>query len=108
MATPIPTTAAIWKDWWESPELLTSEASFREAESHVSLKKRVLYFYLFCTAIIWYEISGWVLGWPGRILQILFQLYVAALCWPGKVGEWQGRDRLQVGGEFEILSDFLG
>lgn len=86
----------VWQKWWAQPEIMTSEASFREAESHVSMKKRVLYLYLFVTAIIWYEISGWIFGAPGKIIQIVLQIYLAVLCWPGKIGQWQQPDRLQI------------
>eukprot|EP00391_Amoebophrya_sp_Ameob2_P006154 CAMPEP_0178983914 /NCGR_PEP_ID=MMETSP0795-20121207/1321_1 /TAXON_ID=88552 /ORGANISM="Amoebophrya sp., Strain Ameob2" /LENGTH=252 /DNA_ID=CAMNT_0020674733 /DNA_START=358 /DNA_END=1112 /DNA_ORIENTATION=+ len=79
-----------------SAEVRTLAATFRKRESHATLKKRILYFFILLSSVVAYDIFSSLFGLVGSLATVLVQGYLAVLLYPGKIGQWASLDRLQI------------
>ncbi|CAD7923662.1 unnamed protein product [Amoebophrya sp. A120] len=77
-------------------EIRTFCATFRRKESHTTVKKRILYFFLLLSAVANYDIFSGLFGIVGKICTVIVQGYFAVLLWPGRVGQWDSLERMQM------------
>lgn len=77
-------------------EAVTRTAAPVEIEYHTTKKKLILYAYLAFLGLIWHDIFSHIFGIIGQILITFVIAYSAILCYPGSIGRWDVKDRLQI------------